>query len=95
MSIETVETVRAEVVARLVSEYRGANPRSRVRDMIRWDATGGKVKSRLCIFCGDVGPSWCGDWPKTKAAHDWEIGHRATCPVVVQAMTTERLVVSP
>ena len=29
-----------------------------------------------CVFCGELGPSWCSRYPKTLRAREWENIHK-------------------
>jgi hypothetical protein len=66
-----------------VQQYRLDNPMSRVTGPIKFVRNGGSVRQRGCILCGEVGPTWCGKWPKTMAAIVWEQKHVASHQVCV------------
>lgn len=61
--------------AQLIADYRAANPGSRAEGIIKYVRNGGTVKQRGCVLCGEMGPTWCGTWKKTKVARDWEEVH--------------------
>jgi len=59
----------------LLAAYRRANPHSRAVRLVRFVKNGTSVRQMGCILCGGHGPTWCGNWRKTKAAVAWEIDH--------------------
>lgn len=71
------ETVFHLVAARLLADHRATNPRSRAVGLVRFVRNGGRTKQRGCVLCGANGPSWCGEYKKTKRAEEWELAHAA------------------
>ena len=63
--------------ADLVREYREAHPKSRVVGILRYVVNTAARRQRECVVCGWQGPTWCGRWPKTKAAIEAEEAHKA------------------
>lgn len=59
----------------IVALYRFAHPRSRVVSMFRYYLNTGRRASKQCIACGEIGPTWCAVYPKTRRAEDWETAH--------------------
>jgi len=59
----------------LVRSYRELNPKSRVISILKYFRVGPTVKQKRCILCNELGPSWCGKFPKTKLAAEWELQH--------------------
>ena len=64
-----------EAEVALVAAHRKANPESRAPGIIIYHKNTARVRQQRCILCGKIGPSWCGDWPKTKRAERWAREH--------------------
>ena len=61
---------------KLVEAHRQANPRSRAISILRYVRNGSKTRQMGCVLCGESGPTWCGNWPKTREAINWEREHK-------------------
>jgi hypothetical protein len=60
----------------MVQSYRALHPKSRVTSMFKYYLNGNQGPRQMqCIVCSQTGPSWCGKWPKTKTANDWQDDH--------------------
>lgn len=59
----------------LVKKHRKENPRSRAVRLVRYCLNTSRRKQEECILCGEVGPSWCSEWPETKQATRWREEH--------------------
>lgn len=64
-----------EAEAALVAAHRRANPRSRAPGIVVYFKNTAKVRQQWCVLCHRAGPTWCGDWPKTKRAEKWAEDH--------------------
>ena len=60
----------------LLEAYRQSNPKSRAVGILKYVRNGASVRQMGCVLCGEVGPTWCGNWPKTVGARAWEFDHR-------------------
>lgn len=58
-----------------VKLYRLVNPQSRAVGDFRYTINTGVRKRRQCIHCGQHGPMWSAQYPKTKRAAQWEADH--------------------
>ena len=59
----------------LVEDYLETHPKSRIQSILKYFRNGANVRQKVCVLCGELGPTWCGKWPKTRNAIDWEIEH--------------------
>lgn len=59
----------------LLRFYRLIFPRSRAVRPFRYYHNSSARKSMQCVFCREVGPTWCAKYPKTCRAVAWEDAH--------------------
>lgn len=87
-----VDIEAIEIEARLVAEYRKANPQSRVVSILRYAKNTSATKQMECILCGEEGPTWGSKWPQTKKAAEWETEHKKKHGIGIERPTAwERL----
>lgn len=65
-----------EFLLRKLVEIRLANPHRRFPRLFSYARNGSQVSQMACNICGEYGPTWCAQWPKTRTAKDWELEHR-------------------
>jgi len=57
-------------------QKRVAEPNARFTSLFRYAVNTSRRRMMECVLCGAEGPTWSGEWPKTKRANDWEVEHR-------------------
>lgn len=70
------------IMAEAFRYYRANNPRSRAPGPIIYARNGSEVRQRVCVLCGERGPTWCARYAITRRAAQWEAEHDCSAKLI-------------